>query len=121
MRKTILIIEDNDINMTLYTLFLSKAGYSVIQSPKGKNGLDMIKEFLPDLVLTDINLPDISGIDIIKNIKSDSTTNHIPVVAISAFKDKDEEDEVKNISDATLKKPTTNDGLLTVVRAFLTA
>lgn len=119
MQKTILIIEDNEVNMMLYTLFLSKSGYSVIQSPKGKNGLEMIKEFLPNLVLTDINLPDMSGIDIIKILKDDPQTKHIPIIAISAFKDQNEEEEVRKISDATLKKPTTNDGLLTAVRAFL--
>jgi two-component system cell cycle response regulator DivK len=85
MPKTVLIVEDNELNMKLFADILEAHGYEVIRAVDGMEGLQSAKKYHPDLVLMDIQLPEISGIEVIKTIKQDPNLKHIPIVAISAF------------------------------------
>jgi two-component system, cell cycle response regulator DivK len=82
----ILYVEDNYQNYRLVMRFLSleKVHYDVAQAATGSDGLRMVAEMRPDLVLMDINLPDVDGIEVTRRIKADPALRHIPVVALTA-------------------------------------
>ncbi|MCK4815510.1 response regulator, partial [bacterium] len=79
-KKTILIIEDNPMDMELFNYLLKAEGYLILQAVNGKDGLDIAKSEIPDLILLDPGLPDIEGIEIIKKFKEDSGTKEIILI-----------------------------------------
>ncbi|HEX3535708.1 MAG TPA: response regulator [Stellaceae bacterium] len=83
--KRILIVEDNDLNMRLLTDVLEAQGYRVAGIGEGGMAVDLARQFRPDLILLDIQLPDISGLEACRRLKQDSATRAIPVVAVTAF------------------------------------
>ncbi len=82
--KTIVVIEDNDLNLKLIVATLVKSGFRVLQSKDAEGGIELIREYLPDLVLMDIQLPGMDGLTATQHLKSDPLTMKIPVVALSA-------------------------------------
>jgi len=82
--STILIVEDNDKNMKLARDVLQNKGYQTLEAVTGEEGVRLAKERIPDLVLMDIQLPGINGIDAFKQIRADPKTSRIPVVALTA-------------------------------------
>ena len=82
---TILIVEDNELNMKLFRDLLAAHGYVTLATNDGAEALELVREHRPDLVLMDIQLPNVSGLEIIKSIKADAELKSIPVVAVSAF------------------------------------
>ena len=82
--STVLIIEDNDKNMKLARDVLQNKGYKTLEAVTGEEGVKLAKENIPDLVLMDIQLPGINGIDAFKQIRADPKTSRIPVVALTA-------------------------------------
>jgi len=85
MQRQILCIEDNISNLTLVEEILKDESGIVLHSTKnGQNGLDFAREFLPEVILLDLHLPDISGWDILSQLKSDGRTKDIPVIVVSA-------------------------------------
>jgi two-component system cell cycle response regulator DivK len=118
--KIVLVVEDNAANMKLCHALLDAHGYMVLQARDGKEGLRMTREHRPDLILMDIQLPDISGLEVTKRLKEDETLKSIPVVAISAFATVgDEEKFLDGGCDAYIPKPITIPGLLQIVEHFL--
>lgn len=90
--KTILLVEDNDLNMKLFKTLLKIGKYNVLCAENGKTGIDLAVEYTPDLILMDIQLPDMDGITANSHIKSNPKTQQIPVVALTAYAmDKDKE------------------------------
>ena len=85
MTKTVLICEDNKLNMKLLHDLLVVHGYSTIQTADGMEALDLAQKHKPDLILMDIQLPGVSGLEVAKWIKEDDDTRHIPIVAITAL------------------------------------
>lgn len=85
--KTILIVEDNPSHMRLAADLLKRSGYAVLQAGDGASGLRLASEQLPDLVLMDIQLPDMDGLDATRALKADAATRHIPVIAVTAYLD----------------------------------
>ncbi|SRR5258708_2831739 len=83
--KRILIVEDNELNMRLLNDVLEAHGYDIRQSAEGKPVLALTRQFRPHLILMDIQLPDISGLDACRELKADPETRDIPVVAVTAF------------------------------------
>jgi two-component system cell cycle response regulator DivK len=81
---TVLIVEDNEKNMKLARDVLQAKGYRTLEAPTGEEGVRLAREQLPDLVLMDIQLPGISGIEALQQIRSDARTARIPVVALTA-------------------------------------
>ena len=82
--STVLIVEDNEKNMKLARDVLQAKGYRTLEAVTGEEGVKLAKEKLPDLVLMDIQLPGISGIEAFRQIRSDGKTAHIPIVALTA-------------------------------------
>ena len=85
MPKTILVVEDNALNMKLFHDLLVAGGYRVLQTGEGLSALTLAREHRPDLVLMDIQLPAISGLEVTRWLKEDPRLAAIPVVAITAF------------------------------------
>ena len=85
MTKTILIVEDNAANMQLFNDLLQHQGYQTVLSPDGKDTLALAREHQPGLIIMDIQLPDVSGLEYTQMLKADAATQHIPVLAVTAF------------------------------------
>ena len=83
--KRILIVEDNDLNMRLLTDVLEAHGYRIAGAREGEAGIELARRFVPDLILLDIQLPDISGLEACRRLKRDPATQGIPVVAVTAY------------------------------------
>jgi two-component system cell cycle response regulator DivK len=82
--STILIVEDNDKNMKLARDILQAKGYTTLEAVTGEDGVRLAKERLPALVLMDIQLPGINGIEALRRLRADATTASIPVIAVTA-------------------------------------
>jgi two-component system, cell cycle response regulator DivK len=82
--NTVLIIEDNDKNMKLARDVLQNKGYKTLEAVTGEEGVKLARDHVPDLVLMDIQLPGINGIEAFKQIRADASTARIPVVALTA-------------------------------------
>src|SRR3974377_149201 len=83
--KKVLIVEDNDLNMKLFNDLLEAHGYTTLQTKDGVEALRMAREHRPDLILMDIQLPEVSGLEVTKWLKEDDQLRQIPVVAVTAF------------------------------------
>jgi two-component system cell cycle response regulator DivK len=94
MAKTILIVEDNELNMKLFQDLLEAHGYKTLHTKDGHQAYEMVKNDRPDLVLMDIQLPEVSGLEVTKWIKEDETVQHIPVIAVTAFAMKGDEQKI---------------------------
>ena len=117
--KTVLVVEDNDINMKLLHDVLELHGYNVLQAKDGMEGWRMAREHRPDLILMDIQLPSISGLEATKRLKADETLKSIPVIAITAFAMAgDEEKFLEGGCDAYIPKPISIPNFLQTVERF---
>lgn len=85
MAKKILIVEDNEMNMRLFVDLLQKNGYETVQSVDGSDTLDLAREHRPNLIIMDIQLPEVSGLDRTVQLKADEELKDIPIVAVTAF------------------------------------
>jgi two-component system cell cycle response regulator DivK len=120
MQKSILIVEDNELNMKLFNDLLEAHGYRTIQTRSGVEALDLARMHKPDLILMDIQLPEVSGLQVTQWIKSDAALRHIPVIAITAFAMKgDEEKMLQGGCEAYLSKPISIGKFLETVRLYL--
>ena len=93
--KTVLIVEDNELNMKLFHDLLDAHGYNILQTKDGMEALDIAREHHPDLILMDIQLPQVSGLEVTKWIKDDPELRAIPVVAVTAFAMKGDEERIR--------------------------
>ncbi len=106
MPKKILIVEDNELNMKLFHDLLEVHGYSTLQTRDGREALDLAREHHPDLILMDIQLPEVSGLEVTKWIKEDEDLKSIPVIAITAFAMKGDEEKIRDGGcEAYIAKP----------------
>jgi two-component system cell cycle response regulator DivK len=104
--STILIVEDNDKNMKLARDVLKAKGYGTLEAVTGEEGVKLAKEMLPDLVLMDIQLPGINGIEAFRQIRADAKTARIPVVALTASVTPTDRSEINAAGfDAFIGKP----------------
>ena len=83
--RTVLIVEDNALNMRLFSDLLEASGYRSLQCSDGAKAVELALEHMPDLIVMDIQLPEVSGLDITRWLKDDERTAHIPVLAVTAF------------------------------------
>ncbi len=120
LNKTVLVVEDNDLNMKLFHDVLEVGGYNVLQAKDGMEGWRMAREHRPDLILMDIQLPEVSGLEVTKWLKDDETLKSIPVIAITAFAmDGDEDKILKGGCDAYICKPISIPSFLQTVARFV--
>ncbi len=122
MAKTVLIVEDNELNMKLFHDLLEAHGYATLEARHGIEALALARKHRPDLILMDIQLPEISGLEVTKQLKDDESLRHIPVVAVTAFAMKgDEERILAGGCEAYLSKPISVGKFIETVRGFLGA
>jgi len=120
MSKKVLIVEDNELNMKLFHDLLEAHGYEVAGTRDGLKALEMAREHRPDLILMDIQLPEVSGLEVTKWIKEDDELSAIPVVAVTAFAMKGDEDRIRaGGCEAYLSKPITVSTFIETVQKFL--
>jgi two-component system, cell cycle response regulator DivK len=93
--KRVLIVEDNELNMKLFHDLLEAHGYQILQTRDGMEALQMARRHRPDLILMDIQLPEISGLEITKWLKEDEELRTIPIVAVTAFAMKGDEERIR--------------------------
>jgi len=84
MKKKILCVEDNAVNMLLISRIIEAEGYELIKAEDGNVALDILKSTVPDLILLDINLPGISGLELARMFKADDKIAHVPLIATTA-------------------------------------
>lgn len=121
MATRILYIEDNPQNMRLVRKMLRIGGYDMIEATDGLTGVAMAEREKPDLVLMDINLPDIDGLEATRRLKANEALVHIPVIALTAnAMHGDRERFIAAGCDGYLAKPVTKNELLNTVSFFLT-
>jgi len=94
MSKTVMIVEDNELNMKLFNDLLESQGYLTIKTANGMEALDLARAHHPDLILMDIQLPEVSGLEVTKWLKEDEELRDIPVVAVTAFAMKGDEERI---------------------------
>ena len=117
--KTILIVEDNEFNMQVSNDLLEANGYRILQSRDGYDALKVARESKPDLILMDIQLPGMSGLEVAKLIKNDANLRAIPIIAVSAFVMKGDEAIYRQGGcEGYIAKPITGSELLEIVEKY---
>ncbi|MEL6288807.1 MAG: response regulator [Pseudomonadota bacterium] len=120
MTKTVLIVEDNELNMKLFHDLLDAQGYRTVQTHEGLKAMDLARTHRPDMILMDIQLPEVSGLEVTKWLKDDPELAHIPVVAVTAFAMKGDEERIRQGGcEAYISKPISVPGFLATVRTFV--
>jgi two-component system cell cycle response regulator DivK len=120
MAKTVLIVEDNELNMKLFHDLLEAHGYQTVGTRNGIEALDLARKHRPDLILMDIQLPEVSGLEVTKWLKDDQDLKHIPVVAVTAFAMKGDEERIREGGcEAYLSKPISVSKFIETIRHFL--
>jgi two-component system cell cycle response regulator DivK len=120
MTKKILIVEDNELNLKLFRDLLGANGFATFETREGIEAISMTRSVQPDLIIMDIQLPEISGLDITRKLKADGMLRHIPVVAVTAFAMKDDEEKIMRAGcEAYLSKPIAIDDFIRTIRRLL--
>ena len=118
--KTILIVEDNELNMKLFHDLLEAHGYNILQTRDGMEALKLARAHKPDLILMDIQLPEVSGLEVTKWIKEDDALKAIPIIAVTAFAMKGDEEKIREGGcEAYIAKPISVTNFLKTVQQFL--
>ena len=120
MPKTVLIVEDNELNMKLFRDLLEAQDYQVLETREGLQALTLARQHHPDLILMDIQLPEISGLEVTKWLKEDEELAPIPVIAVTAFAMKGDEERIREGGcEAYLSKPISVMSFLETIRNYL--
>ena len=119
MPKTILIVEDTVDTRELLHLYLTKEDFTVITSADGGEGLYRAKSDHPDLIITDINMPNLSGLDMIKQLREDSKFDRTPIIALTAYGKDFSEEAISMGASNTMQKPFEFDALVAMVKSLL--
>ena len=120
MSKVILITEDDDLNRKLFSDLLEFRGYQTLQTRDGMGALRLVREHRPNLILMNIKLPDISGLEVTYRIKQDKALRHIPVIAVTGFAmNGDAEKILASGCDAYMTKPIVIAEYLNVIERAL--
>ena len=118
--KTVLIVEDNELNMKLFNDLLEVHGYATLQSREGEEALRLARRHKPDLIIMDIQLPEVSGLEVTKRLKADKDLRDIPVVAVTAFAMKGDEEKIRaGGCEAYLAKPISVNVFIETVRKYI--
>ena len=120
MTKRVLIVEDNDLNMKLFHDLLEAHGYDILQTKDGMEALQLARLHHPDLILMDIQLPEVSGLQVTQWLKDDDTLKSIPIIAVTAFAMKGDEEKIRQGGcEAYLSKPISVGKFLETIDKFL--
>ena len=118
--KKILLVEDNELNLKLFADLLEANGYRVIQSKDGNNLKEIAYAEAPDLIIMDIQLPNISGMDLIQELKHDEKLNAIPIIAVTAFAmSEDKQNILSSGCEEYISKPISINIFLETVKKYI--
>ena len=118
--RKVLIVEDNELNMKLFNDLLEAHGYATIKTRDGIHALSIAREHRPDLILMDIQLPEVSGLEVTKWLKEDDELRHIPVIAVTAFAMKGDEEKIRQGGcEDYIAKPITVSKFLQTVQKYI--
>jgi two-component system, cell cycle response regulator DivK len=118
--KRVLIVEDNELNMKLFNDLLEAHGYYTLQTKDGVEALHMARAHRPDLILMDIQLPEVSGLEVTKWLKEDDELRSIPIIAVTAFAMKGDEQKIRDGGcEAYIAKPISVASFMSTVERFL--
>lgn len=119
-KSKVLIVEDNELNMKLFQDLLEAHGVETIETRDGKEVLELAREHKPDLILMDIQLPEISGLDVTKSLKADDDLKNIPVIAVTAFAMKGDEQKIREGGcEDYISKPISVTHFLEVIQKYI--
>lgn len=120
MPKRILVVEDNDLNRKLFCDVLKANGFEVVPVADGQNVLPTARKFKPDAVVLDIQLPNVSGLELIEAFAADRTLSDIPILAVTAYAGKGDEEKIRAAGAKDyLAKPVSITPFMTAVRALM--
>src|ERR687886_2352643 len=120
MRKTVLIVEDNELNMKLFNDLLEAHGYATLKTANGIEAIELARAHKPNLILMDIQLPEVSGLEVTKWLKEDDELRSIPIIAVTAFAMKGDEQKIRDGGcEAYIAKPISVANFLRTVERFL--
>jgi two-component system cell cycle response regulator DivK len=119
-KKLVMIVEDNDLNLKLFRDLLEAHGYATLHTRDGFQVLDLVRKHNPNLILMDIQLPEVSGIEITGWLKADEKLKDIPVIAITAFAMRGDEEKIRaGGCDDYLAKPIAVHQFISTVKKYL--
>jgi two-component system cell cycle response regulator DivK len=117
---TVLVVEDNPANLTLATFLLESAGHTVLSATNAETGLTMARDQQPNLILMDIQLPGMDGLEATVLLKGDNATRDIPVIALTALAMKGDEERIRAAGcDGYIAKPMRYQEFLSAIAAQL--
>jgi len=120
MSKRVMIVEDNELNMKLFNDLLEANGFETIKTRNGLEALDLARAHRPDLILMDIQLPEVSGLEVTKWLKEDDELHTIPVIAVTAFAMKGDEERIRQGGcEAYISKPISVTKFVETVRSYI--
>lgn len=120
MSKKVLVVEDNELNMKLFRDLLEAHGYQTVQSRNGNEVLDLARREKPDLILMDIQLPEVSGLDVTRWLKADEELKIIPVIAVTAFAMKGDEQKIREGGcEDYISKPISVTGFIETIQKYV--
>ncbi len=119
-KKTVLVVEDNELNMRLFCDLLDAFGFATLQCRDGAKAVELTRQHKPDLIVMDIQLPEVSGLDITRWIKDDESIRHIPILAVTAFAMRADEARVREAGcEGYLSKPIQMRSFLSTVEELV--
>lgn len=120
MSKTVLIVEDNELNMKLFQDLLEAHDIATVETNDGRNVVDLARKHKPDLILMDIQLPEVSGLEVTKWLKDDEELKTIPVIAVTAFAMKGDEQKIREGGcEDYISKPISVGQFMEVIQSYL--
>ena len=117
---TVLLVEDNEDNLLIYSTILRHSGYTVVEARDGQAGIDAAKKENPGLILMDVSIPIIDGLEATRRLKADSNTKHIPIIALTAHAlASDQQKAIEAGCDAYIAKPAEPRAVVAAVKHYL--
>ena len=118
--KNVMVVEDNEKNRKLMRVVLKAKGYNVIEATTGEEALNLLNNQKPDIILMDIQLPGIDGLTLIKQIKASVVTKDIPIIAVTAYAMKGDEQKILDTGcNAYVSKPINTQELPLIVEKYI--
>jgi CheY-like chemotaxis protein len=118
--STVLLVEDNEDNLLIYSTILRHSGFTVLEARDGQAGIDMATKELPGLILMDVSIPLIDGLEATRRLKADPSTKHIPIIALTAHAlASDQQKAIEAGCDAYISKPAEPRIVLAAVKRYL--
>ena len=120
MAKKVMIVEDNELNMKLFRDLIEASGYETVRTRNGLDAMDLARQSRPDLILMDIQLPEVSGLEVTKWLKDDEELHTIPVIAVTAFAMKGDEDRIRQGGcEGYISKPISVPDFIQTIKSYL--